>query len=364
MINLVTVLRFRGFLLKQHYFLHHNKIHLIIFLLTLLLLFFSSLALMQAQAVDADVDFFALPAENDKPYYVGDRITLRLEVNHPAGSQVDMYPIEEQWGDFEVIDQTKWQTVQNEDGSATTGKDIVVALFEPGQYQTPSLVVEHRKPDGSVEELGAPVIRLTIDSVLEEGDTELRDIKPQATLPVPPIWPLIVAIIAVTLLVLGGVLGGGLWLYHRWRQQGMVTELPLPVIDARPPEVIAYAELDRIERLNLPAHGRMKEHYTLVTDCLRRYIEGRYQIPALDRTTSELREAFRMSSASKDSVRGFINLLMESDLVKFARFLPLREEAYQLINQARELVRVTTPVLEPEAETKEAKPEPEVEILR
>jgi hypothetical protein len=297
-----------------------------------------------AQTIDADVDFYALPHGDDKPYYVGDRITLRLEVTHPAGAKIDMFPMEEQWGDFEVVEQTEWKSVNHDDGSVTTGRDIIVTLFAPGQYQTPALVVEHQKQDGSIEELGAPVIRLKIDSVLVEGDNELRDIKEQAILPVPPLWPYILAGLVAAFVVLGIVIGGGLWYYHRWRHQAMGAELPLPVIDARPPEVIAYAELDRIHALNLPAAGEFKEHYSLVTDCLRRYIEGRYRMHALDRTTSEIRMAFRTSRALSEVVLGFMNIFTTSDLVKFARFRPDVEDAYQVLGKARYIVKITTPV--------------------
>jgi hypothetical protein len=334
------------------------------YVLPFILLSFFLLPRLYAQTLDADVNFYALPLKEDKPYQVGDRITLRLEVKHPVGSQLEMFPLQEEWGDFEVVDQTVWKTVENDDGSATTGRDIIVTLFEPGQYQTPSLVLEHKKPDGSVEELGAPVIRLNVESVLVEGDEELRDIKPQAILPVPPIWPLVLAGLAAGLLVIGAAVGGGLWLYHRWRRQELMPELPLPMIDARPPEVIAYAELERIETLNLPANAQFKEHYSLVADCLRRYIEGRYQIPALDRTTTELREAFRTAPAPADGIRAFINLFKESDLVKFARFHPSLEEAYTLINRAREIVRITTPLFEPVVEMSEPISEPEVEVIR
>lgn len=311
------------------------------------LLFFFGLLLpipATAQTIDADVDFYALPHADDKPYYVGDRITLRLEVTHPEGAKVDMFPLEQQWGDFEVVEQTAWKTVSHGNGSVTTGRDIVVTLFTPGQYQTPSLVVEHQKRDGSVEELGAPVIRLNIDSILVEGDNELRDIKEQAILPVPPLWPYILAGVVAAFIILGVVIGGGLWYYHRWRHQALGLELPLPTIDARPPEVIAYAELDRIDALDLPAAGEIKEHYSLVTDCLRRYIEGRYQIPALDRTSSEIRMAFRALPTSPEGVLEFMNLFTASDLVKFARFRPDMEDAYHVVGKARYIVKITTPI--------------------
>lgn len=311
-----------------------------------------------AQTFDAKVNFFAVMPEDEKPFTVGDHITLRLEVIHPADSRVTLPNIPEEWEAFEVIGQTETVTVNNNDGTATTGKDIIVSLFEPGSYQTPRVVVTHFRADGSSEDLGAPVIPLTIESVLVEGDTELRDLKAQAEMPVPPVWPLIVAGFLLVITLAGLLVGAGLWLYRRRTQQVSMPIPLMPAVDNRPPEVIAYSELDRIEALNLPAKNQFKEHYTLVTDCLRRYVEGRYQIPALERTTSEMRTSFALASTPAEHVRDFLNVFMESDLVKFARYRPGAHQAYELIPTARTIVDATTPIPEPPGDILE--PEPEV----
>lgn len=300
-----------------------------------------------AQAFDAEVDFFIATPEEAMPFTVGDRITLRLEVRHPIDSRVTLPVIEEEWGDFEVIDQTEPATERFSDGVAITRKDIVVSLFEPGSYQTPRLVVTHFKADGTSEELGAPVIPIKIESVLVEGDNTLRDLKAQVAMAVPPLWPWILAGFLLTLFVMGAIAGTGLWFYHRRRQQALVPEAAVPIVDPRPPEVIAYAELDRIEALDLPAKNQFKEHYSLVTDCLRRYIEGRYKIHALERTTDELRTSFRRSTVPLEVARRFVSLFAASDLVKFARFKPQPHQAYRLLEQARDIVQETTPLPEP-----------------
>ncbi len=319
---------------------------LLLTLLTILLPF-----PVAAQAPDAEVDFFIKSSDGDKALTVGDQITLRLETTHPADSRVVLPQLEEQWQAFEVISQSPPEIVDNGDGTATTGKDIVVTLFRPGQYQTPKLIVTHRQADGSVEELAAPVIPINITTVLTE-DTELRDLKPQAELPIPPIWPWVVAGLLLAILAMGLLAGAALWLYHRWQKRVIPEPEPVLVIDTRPPEVVAHAELDRIEALNLPAYNRIKEHYTLVATCLRRYIEGRYQIPALEQTTSELRNAFRKSSSvSMQDISGFMSILSESDLVKFARYTPQADDINGLVNKARVVVDTTTPQPEPELAT-------------
>ncbi|MBI1879073.1 MAG: hypothetical protein HYR94_12785 [Chloroflexi bacterium] len=284
-------------------------------------------------------------------------MTLRLEVNHPIDSRAVLPEVGEQWGPFEVVDQTEPETIDNNDGTATTGKDIVVTLFEPGEFQTPSLVVTHRQPDGSVEELGAPVIQLKITSVLTD-DTELRDLKPQADLALPPIWPWVVAIMLLSMFIIGLLVGLGLWLYDRRRKRAGLELAPVPFVDTRPPEVIAYTELDRIEALNLPARNQVKEHYSLVDVCLRRYIEGRYEIPALEQTSAEVRAAFRRSPTRAEDAAEFMNIFLESDLVKFARYVPHADNVNSLINRARTIVTVTTPIVE----TSEVLAAPEAEL--
>ncbi len=291
---------------------------------------------------DAEVDFFIDPADADKTLTVGDHIILRLQVRHPADSTVTLPRLEREWQEFEVIEQTPSETVAQPDGAAITGKAIVVSLFEPGQYLTPRLVITHRQADGSVEELAAPVIALNITSVLTE-DTELRDLKPQAELPEPPLWPWLVGGTLLTMVLSGLLFGAALWYYHYRRTRPLPTAIPLPVIDTRPPEVIAHAELDRIEALDLPAQNQIKEHYSLVSNCLRAYIERRYDIPALEQTTAELRAAFRELTVPMRDVAGFMGLFSESDFVKFARYQPQPAEVYSLIGRARTIVDATTP---------------------
>ena len=70
-----------------------------------------------AQSPDADVDFYVVEQSDVPTYTVGDHITLRLEVNHPADSRVELPELDEQWGDFEVVEQTGQDTVRNNDGT-------------------------------------------------------------------------------------------------------------------------------------------------------------------------------------------------------------------------------------------------------
>jgi hypothetical protein len=108
-----------------------------------------------------------------------------------------------------------------------------------------------------------------------------------------------------------------------------------------PPEVAALAELDRIAALGLAQRGEFKAHYTLVVDALRWYLEARYGIEAMDRTSFEIIDALDDRGVRVDGLRP---LLDEADLVKFAKFSPDVESAAAVVVRAREMVTATTPI--------------------
>jgi len=298
---------------------------------------------------------FSLPAQaadgvqvtltaNRSELTVGDPVELTLEVKHPAGYQVIIPQLEGNWGPFEVQGQSQATTVANDDGTETTTQTITVTLFDLGAFETPGLPLTIRDGSGAVVEEMSPAVALTVIPTLAEDDSTLKDIRPQVGMKVPSVLPWILGggfLIAV-------LVGGGLWLYRRWRGESLFA----PVIDNRLPYQVAFDELDRIDSLRLPEKGRSKKHYTLVTDCLRTYIEKQFQVHAFDRTTTELKVSLRTSSMMPDHARRFIDLFMESDLVKFAKLTPEVADAYQLTDQARILVNLTRPAPEPEGTQK------------
>ena len=291
----------------------------------LLLLFLLWVRPVQAQTAAT----VSLTADQSKQLTVGDPIELTVQVEHPAGSVAILPQLPRQWGDFVVHSQAAATTAVNEDGRQTTTQLIDVRLFKPGDFQTPPFAVTIRDSEGQTQTIAADPLSLTITSVLVEGDSDLRDIKPQADLPLPLIWP--------------WAAGGGLllavlayWLWRRRRGTALTASL-----DTRLPHEVALDELARIAQLDLPAQSRFKEHYTLVSDCLRSYVEKACRVAALESTTAELRYALKQTPLTPDLIHGLLDILSESDLVKFAKFRPDLQDATAVIVQAVAFVEAT-----------------------
>ena len=131
-----------------------------------------------------------------------------------------------------------------------------------------------------------------------------------------------------------------------------------------PPYAIALRELDRIKGAKLWQQGKTKHYYSEVTDTLRRYIEGRFEIPAMEQTTAEILQSFRYR---RDLLTGksFANLeqtLTLADLVKFAKYEPLPDDNSLALLNAYFFVNDTRPEERPPESLKEIDSDDEVDI--
>ncbi len=302
----------------------------LILLLSIVLLALSALPALADDGVTAKL----MPAQTELT--LGDPVDLTLEVTHPAGYQVIIPKLPKEWGDFEVISQSPTETTPNDDGTETTRQTITVTLFDLGSFETPPLTVSVSNAAGQVSEVEALPLALIVTPTRPEGDTDLRDIKPQADVKVPFPWMVALGSLAA-LLVLAAL---GYFIYRRWLKPKRLAA----AVDNRPPYQRALDDLARIAAMQLPEQGHFKEHYTLVTDVLRRYLEARYHVNTLERTTAELHQELKFASISPEHARRFIALFEDSDFVKFAKVIPELNEARQLVEQAKELVLLAKPV--------------------
>jgi hypothetical protein len=274
---------------------------------------------------------------------IGDRVSMTLDVTYPTGFQVVLPRLPSEWGALEVLDQSKSRVVDNEDGTVTISQTIEVTAFSPGEFLTPALEISVREPAGGFSVKTAPPVGLNVTSVLVEGDEDLRDIRPQADLDVPPVWPWVLGGLLIMALI-----GVAIYLFLRRRREEAAAA---PVLDLRTAYEIAIDELARITKLDLPGEARFKEHYALVADVVRTYIEAEYLIPAMDRTTRELKAALQLAPIDVPSTREVIAFLSDCDLVKFTELRPDMVTAVEATGEARRLVDMIRPAPEPEPDS-------------
>jgi hypothetical protein len=114
---------------------------------------------------------------------------------------------------------------------------------------------------------------------------------------------------------------------------------------AAPLHVRILSDLEDIQSRKLWQNGHVKQYYSEVTDVLRSYVEERFNVPALERTTYELGRELKLSTMSRDHQQLLINSLQLADMVKFAKVKPGSGENDSILHNAFKLVQETSPEL-------------------
>lgn len=286
---------------------------------------------------------------------VGDVVVLTLEVTHPANYIVVVPRLNREWGSFEIVSQSSVRTEPESGGIARTRQQLEVTLFMPGTFETPVLPLSIRNPDGSMEQILAPAVELTVNSVLSGTDEQLIDIRSPADMSAQ-FWrsrtALSLAVFAAAVLALA------LFFVNR-RLRGPRNQ-PVSAIDTRTPWEIAAQEIERIERIDLPGDGRFKEHYALVARATRDYVrdaclEDPSDAHAREMTTDEIATALSQSTLDRRNVHRLVELFLEADLVQFSNYSPQASQAYEALRRAREFVEETKPAVEDAAQQREVR---------
>jgi len=149
---------------------------------------------------------------------------------------------------------------------------------------------------------------------------DIHDIK--GMVPVPHSWWWLVWLVLLLVLVLAFV-----W----WRRRQKPTTVAAPVVLPSAYE-IAMAALRRLREDNPP----VEEFYTRLSDIVRQYIEGRFGLRAPERTTEEFLAEAALPAQHMALLGAF---LQESDLVKFARLRPGKDDMERAAAAGEKFVR-------------------------
>lgn len=132
------------------------------------------------------------------------------------------------------------------------------------------------------------------------------------------------------------------WLIIRYKNNKPVKILERP---KEPPYVIALRRLDELKEKKLYQQGLIKEYYSELTDILRTYIEQRFRIAALEQTSTEIINSFKIAKVIDDKQLELLqNLLRTADFAKFAKFKPTNDVNEQNWNLTKEFIENTKQV--------------------
>jgi hypothetical protein len=266
---------------------------------------------------------------------VGERLTLTIVVAHERGVTLTGPDEDGDYGQAVFIETAPLRTEASGDGERTT-LTSTLASFSVGQHDIPPLAISWRSETDSGE-VTTPAAPFTIDSVLQPGDTTLRPLKPQLSIPEPAPPPYVPATFVA---LMAGLTVAGYWLVRRSLlvQPARGAEA-VPAVPPRDPEEQARAELSATAASGLTERD-VPEYYARIAATLRRYLSARFGVPAYAMTRSEIERGMEQGGMDRWPARLASNLLEQCEAAEFAKFVPARERREQDLAAAFEIVRL------------------------
>jgi hypothetical protein len=155
----------------------------------------------------------------------------------------------------------------------------------------------------------------------------------------------LISIIIIALLI-AVIIYYGFIFYKKRKERGYLIRPPEP---PRPAHDIALEALDGLLLKNLLEQGEIKLFYSEISEIIRRYIENRFFISALEETSREILQEIKNENLVEDQFNSLRKFLELSDFVKFAKYIPMNEENEHAIHWAREFIIETQIKYEQEA---------------
>ena len=257
-----------------------------------------------------------------------------LDIRMPKGYIINWNELKDTLNkSVEVISRSeiKEQPIDNSSDILLT-QHLTLASFDTGYVEIPSIGIKYYKSakDTSVYTSYTDYIYIYVEPAAIDTTMAYRPIK-------TPIKQNITFEETVPF-VGGGIILTGLvlliiYIVRRLRKKTNIEEEEVkPQI---PAIVTAREKMAQLKEANLWQSGKYKDYYTNLTGIAREYLEGQFNIDAIEMTSDEILDEVRKIQLDNLIFSKLQNTLITSDLVKFAKAIPSpaeNENAFKDIN--------------------------------
>jgi hypothetical protein len=271
---------------------------------------------------------------------IGDQIEFKVTANVPKGYNV-LFP---NFADtlatgVELINASPIDTQKIGNDRIELIYRMLITSFDSGVHRIPSFALpfgENEITDtAKTANTWLTVLTLPRDTAI----TTIYDIKPPLAEPIT--FGEIARWVGLILLI-AGLVALVVYYFIRRKQNKPILFFEKPV---DPAHVIALKKLKGVTDEKLWVTEKHKHYHSVVTEIVREYIEGRFEVPALEQTTLEILQTVKAKNLVSKELQDFLyeNLSL-SDLVKFAKYIPTVSENEELLKFAYRFVNETKPV--------------------
>jgi hypothetical protein len=287
---------------------------------------------------------FSLPAQtvvkatiDSTNILIGEQTKIHLEIAADKNQQLQLPMIKDTlMTGVEVLGISKIDTADIGNNRSQFKYDYLITAFDSAVYLLPPFQVISGTDTAYSLQLALKVSTLPVDTVSKQ----FYDIKgvrtPQFVL--MDYLPMILLILTIlALLALAAFV-----IYRLINKKSLVSfKKDEPYV---PPYIRALRRLDAIKLEKLWQAGKEKEYHSEITDTLRKYIEERFGVGAMEKTSGEILENVKNTGEANNGYDDLKQVLILADFVKFAKYKPLPDENELSMKNAYSFVDNTKPI--------------------
>jgi len=236
----------------------------------------------------------------------------------------------------EVLNISKIDTADIGNNRIQMKYDYLITAFDSALYLLPPFQVITGSDTSYSAELALKVSTVPVDTVSKQ----FYDIKGVRTPPFVLMDYLSIMLWVLAILVILALIG--FIVYRIINKKSLVPfKKEEPYV---PPHIRALRKLDALKAEKLWQTGKIKEYHSEITDTLRRYIEERFGIGAMEMTSGEILSEIKKISEAETGYDHLKQILILADFVKFAKYNAIPDENEISMANAYLFVDNTKPV--------------------
>lgn len=318
----------------------------LVVLLFIHIAFISSFAFAQTISVEAKVD--------SSQYLIGDLIHFSITAEYSSDIKLLKPAVKDSLKNLTILSIDE-PIVSEKNGKKLSRFNFTLSKYDSGTVTISSINLFYltgsdtsdskllnlsqsemlNNPKVGVIQTNPVVFRVNLIKVNLKKD--IKDVK--EPIKIPYSWEELLMYILIALLIIGILY----YIYYRYKKKksGAVEEKKIIKL---PPHITALNELRKLREEGLWQQGLIKEYHSRITEIIRTYFSKRFGLPALEMTTAETLSKLRENKETEIILETTENFLTNADLVKFAKFIPLKSLNEEMMQQAEEIVNRTKKV--------------------
>jgi hypothetical protein len=284
-------------------------------------------------SVDANLD--------KQKVFIGQTAKLNLRANITEGTKFQ-FPILKDTitSKIEIRSISKIDTVRNTQGKEITlRQSIEIASFDTGYFAIPPIEFLDKS---SNKKYATQALLFGVSVVPVDTTLAIKDIRGPIAAKIPW-WDYVKSYWWILLIIVALI---AFYFYNKSQKNKPKIETPKEK-EIIPAHVLALAALNKLKEEAIWKNGAFKEFHSILSEILREYLEKRYGLYAMELTTEEIIISLKTVSIDSDSKAKLKQVLFLSDMVKFAKEIPIAAENEQSINNAILFVDNTKEFVEP-----------------